>query len=121
MDRPVVAPGAVVDGPGPGAVVDGPRSGTVVEAQRWWMARTGGRRWMAQRWWMAQCRGVEDGPARRTDPDLEDVSTSDGSEVDPSLRAEQILAAADAGACSCRGGGGCGAGGAKGTRLQEKA
>ncbi|OLP77074.1 hypothetical protein AK812_SmicGene42908 [Symbiodinium microadriaticum] len=26
VDRPVVAPGAVVDGPGPGAVVDGPRS-----------------------------------------------------------------------------------------------
>ena len=34
---------------------------------------------------------MEDGPARRTDPDLEDVGpSSDGSEVDPSLRAEQI-------------------------------
>ena len=52
--------GAMVDGPAPGAVVDGSAP-------------------------------VEDGPARRTDPDLEDVGpSSDGSEVDPSLRAEQI-------------------------------
>ena len=69
--------GAVVDGPAPGAVVDGPGPGAVDGRGGWPSA-------------------VEDGSARRTDPDLEDVPTSDGSEVDPSLRAEQILAAAEA-------------------------
>ena len=42
----------VVDGPGPGAVVDGPGPGAAVDGPA----------------------PVEDGPARRTDPDLEDVN-----------------------------------------------
>ena len=78
VDRPAVAPGAVVDCPAPEAVVDGPAPGAVVDGPA--------------------PGAVEDGPARRTeDPDLEDVGpSSDGSEVSPSLRAEQSLAAAEA-------------------------